>query len=441
MVDLKKKIKSLPTTPGIYLYKDENGVIIYVGKAVNLKRRVKQYFEPIDTLSPKTQQLVSHIASITTIKTVTEFDALLLEANCIRKYQPKYNIIAKDDKSPIYIEITRKEPLPRILLVRKPPKTTNSFIAGPFQSTRIAKSILRSMRRCIPYCTQKRRTGKPCFYTHIGLCDPCPSVIEKMAPSTAKTQRMKEYAWHIKQIIRILNGNIQPVVQELTDRMSFLAHEEKFEEAAIVRDRIGHMQQLLQTHFDPATYLHDMTAIGETVEEETRDLIEALHTTYPEIRTIHKIECVDISNTAGTKPVGSLVVMVDGIIDRAQYRRFEIHDIIGPNDTAMIGQVIQRRLRHPEWPFPDLLVIDGGKGQLHAAVLALQEAQISIPVIGLAKRYESIVVPKTATTSSITIHIRNDRPAIRLLTRIRDESHRFAITYHKHKRAKAFFEK
>ena len=438
MVDFQKKISTLPTTPGIYIYKDSTGTVIYVGKAVNLRRRVKQYFEKKETLSPKTKQLVDMIAHITTTKTITEFDALLLEATLIQKYQPKYNMIAKDDKSPIYIQIPKTEPMPRVTLARKPNEHNSKkiFYAGPFQSTRVAKSILRSIRRCIPFCTQKIRNGKPCFYTHLGLCEPCPSAIEKYDNQTDKKLGIQLYRKNIFRVISILKGNILPIIKELTIEMEARSKIEQFEKAALIRDRIEHMKKLLQTHFDPELYMHDMVTIGETIEREAADLHDILLTAYPNVPEIHKIECIDISNTAGTLPVGSLVVMIDGVIDRAQYRRFTINDSIGPNDTAMIHEVVTRRLKHTEWPFPDLLLIDGGKGQVHAAQLALQQAGVFIPVVGLAKRYESLVLP--IDNKRTLIHMQNDRPAIRLLIRIRDESHRFAVTYHKLKRAKGF---
>lgn len=438
MVDVKKKITTLPTTPGVYIYKDESTAVIYVGKAVNLKRRVHQYFESKKTLSPKTQQLVKQIAGISYIKTVTEFDALLLEANLIQKFQPKYNMIAKDDKSPIYIKIPIHDSLPRITLARKPNNLHDShiFYAGPFQSTRVAKSILRSIRQCVPFCTQKIRNGKPCFYTHIGLCTPCPSYIEKLPTGTEKQQGIKQYKKNISRIIRILKGNIVTIINEYTNEMHKLSLLERYEEATLVRDKIENLRQLLQTHFDPSLYLHDMVAIGETIEQELRDIHSLLHNTYPNLKTIHKIECIDISNTSGSSPVGSLVVMIDGIMDRAQYRKFAIYNIHGPNDTHMIHQVMERRLKHTAWSYPDLLLIDGGKGQVKAALSALTSSNIQIPVIGLAKRYESIVIQKNNSLS--LIHLASTRPALRLLERIRDESHRFAIAFHIKKRAKNF---
>ncbi|MFZ2025025.1 MAG: GIY-YIG nuclease family protein [Microgenomates group bacterium] len=437
MVDFKKKIAELPTTPGIYLYKDNTGIVIYVGKAVNLKRRVKQYFEKRETLSPKTQQLVDHIATVSTVKTITEFDALILEASLIQKFQPKYNMIAKDDKSPIYIAIPTLQSMPRITLARKPETVDKHvFYAGPFQSTRVARSILRSIRRCIPFCTQKIRNGKRCFYTHIGLCNPCPSETEKMQDAQLQKYNVQTYRKNIFRVIRILKGKILPIISELSTEMKLLSEHEQYEQAAVIRDRIEHIKQLLQTHFDPSLYMHDMVTIGETIEQESNDLQNILLSAYPDMQAIHKIECIDISNTSGTLPVGSLVVMVDGIIDRAQYRRFAIRGSTGQNDTAMIHQVVTRRLKHTEWPYPDVLLIDGGKGQVKAAQLALKTAGVSLPVVGLAKRYESLVLP--VRTILTLVHMQNDRPAIRLLERIRDESHRFAITYHKLKRAKDF---
>lgn len=440
MATLKEKITALPTTPGVYLYTDAAKTVIYVGKAVNLRRRVKQYFEKDSSVSLKTRQLVSHIRDICFMKTITEFDALLLEANLIQKYQPKYNSIAKDDKSPIYIRMPIKEEMPRISLVRKPKKTVAEkvFYAGPFQSTRIAGGILRSIRRFIPFCTQKTRNGKPCFYTHIGLCAPCPSEITRMENPAQKRNAMRQYRKNMFRIRRILQGNVLPIVGELEREMKEAARGQQFERAALLRNRINSMRQVLNTHFDPSLYLSDAVAIGETVEGEREDIETLVSYGYPDASAIHKIECIDISNTAGIEPVGSLVVVVDGMIDRSQYRKFKITGIAGQNDTAMIRQVVERRLRHAEWPFPDLLVIDGGKGQVQAAETAVKTMNIPIPVIGLAKRYESVIMRINGMLQ--VLHLSGTRPAVKLLKRIRDESHRFALTFHRAKREKAFLE-
>ena len=439
MDTLSKKVNALPQTPGVYLFSDTSGTIIYVGKAINLRRRVKQYFDHNHTQSPKTQQLVEHITNVRTIQALSEFDALLLESKLIKSYQPKYNIIAKDDTSPIYIHITFEEELPHIYLTRKSrigqDNKKNSWF-GPFQSTRVASSILRSIRRIIPYCTQKQRTGKPCFYTHIGLCDPCPSLIDRLPPSKERTLLVKEYQHHCRQIRDILAGKSKTVQQTVKRSMDLHAKNQLFEQAARERNQLKHLNDLFGAHFDPSMYLSDDHSIGETLETEVTTLIAILAPYYPTCTAIHKIECIDISNTAGTNPVGSLVVLSEGRPDKSSYRRFSITDIKGPNDFAMIAEVVKRRFAHMEWRYPDLLVIDGGSGQVKAAKKVCDAQDIHVPIIGLAKRFETIIIPTGKTVQAI--HLPTTSPAIHLIQRIRDESHRFAITYHRLLRKKAF---
>jgi len=438
MDTLQKIINLLPTTPGVYLYKDASDSVIYIGKAVNLKRRVKQYFNKKHTHSPKTQQLIDHIVAIDHINTITEFDALLLEANLIKTYQPKYNSIAKDDKSPIYISIPFQHSLPTVSLIRKPQTTTDKqhFLAGPFQSTTVARSIMRSIRKCIPFCTQKKRNGHPCFYTHINLCDPCPSEIIGMKDQQQQTKAIQTYRKNMYKIKRILEGHVLSIIKELEHDMEYEAHTNQFEKAAILRDRINHIKQLLGTHFDPSMYVDDAVSIGETLNSEMNDLYSIVKPAYPSCTFPNKIECFDISHTAGSDAVGSLVVLQQGIIDRGQYRKFAIKDIKGSNDTEMMYQVILRRLKHPEWPYPDIILVDGGKGQVTAAERALHDLSLPLPVIGLAKLYESIVL--RINNIMTLIHLDSTRPCIRLLKRIRDESHRFAVSYHRVKRAHTF---
>lgn len=175
----QETLKALPHAPGVYIYRNAEGEIIYIGKAKDLKKRVSQYFQRDDAVGPKTQLLVSQIAGISTIKTASELDALLLEAKLIHDHAPKYNVVLKDDKSPLYILLTLSEPLPHVTTIRRsdlPEKIkTNDALFGPFQSAGVVRSLLRHLRHTIPYCTQNKRTGKPCFYSHIGLCNPCPS--------------------------------------------------------------------------------------------------------------------------------------------------------------------------------------------------------------------------------------------------------------------------
>lgn len=434
-----KSITSLPHNSGVYLYKNSLGVIMYVGKAIDIQKRVRQYFEHSAQLSIKTKQLVDTIATIDHITTISEFDAILLEAKLISTYQPKYNMIAKDDKSPIYIKIPIHDELPIISLVRKSNTNPSSsdILIGPFQSTKVAKQILSTIRSIIPFCRQKIRKGKPCFYTHLGLCSPCPSEIVTFDQSKQK-KYIRLYRTNILLMKNVLLGKSITTMKQLERIMHAYAKNNNFEQAAHIRNQIQHLENLLQTHFDPSLYTASSSDVGETIENELRDLKEILTPYYPTLQTLNRIECVDISQISGTHAVGSLVVLDHGIINTSLYRKFSIHQIEGQNDTKMIQQVITRRFHHPEWEFPNLLIVDGGKGQVKAAYEALFSYSISIPIpiIGLAKRFEHIIVQNSGVFKEI--HIPITRPGVHIIQRIRDESHRFAHQYHVLKRKRAY---
>jgi excinuclease ABC subunit C len=420
-----KTLRKLPHAPGVYIYRDRNGIILYIGKAKDLKKRVSQYFQRDDAIGAKTRILVSQIAHIATIKTTSEFDALLLEAKLIHDNAPKYNVVLKDDKSPLYILLTLSEAFPHVLTMRRsdlPKKIhTQDALFGPFQSATMARSILRQLRHTIPYCTQKRRTGRPCFYSHIGLCNPCPS-----AAGTDK----RVYRRNIFRLKNILSGKSDVVVKELEKDMNTAAGKENFEEAAVLRNHIQNLRGMMQKQYDPMLYMSSDTGAENIFHQELESLRHTLTPYIPHLRGLHRIECIDISNTSGRLATGSLVVLTDGHTDTGEYKRFRIRRVSSPNDPAMIAEVVTRRFSHPEWPAPDLLVIDGGKGQVRAAESA------PVPVIGLAKRFEEIIVPQS--TDWKIIRIPYTSAAIHVLERIRDEAHRFAITYHRLLRKKAF---
>lgn len=432
----------LAHSPGIYIYKNSLGEVIYVGKAKDLRKRVSQYFQRDDVVGPKTALLVSNIASIETIETASEFDALLLEAKLIHDYQPKYNVVLKDDKSPLYILLTTSEELPHVLTMRKsdlPQKITKrDILFGPFQSAHIVRSLLRHLRRSIPYCTQKRRTGKPCFYTHLGLCMPCPSEIADIPQSDKREEMVKTYRANIFRIKSILSGKSSDVMHDLEKEMRKSASENAFEKATFLRNQLQNLHYLLATRYDPTLYISSDSAVGDIYSNELRTLQQALLPYIPEMKLPLRIECMDISNTSGQFATGSMVVLTDGKKDTSQYRHFRIRTKDEPNDFAMMAEVISRRFRHPEWPYPDLLVIDGGKGQVAAAKAAIpSNVEGIIALIGLAKRYEEVIIPISKNEWKV-LRLNLTNPAAHVLERIRDEAHRFAITYHRKLRAAQF---
>jgi excinuclease ABC subunit C len=422
----KETLRKLPHAAGVYLYRGAGGTILYIGKAKDLKKRVSQYFRRDDAIGAKTKILVSQIASIETVQTASEFDALLLEAKLIHDYAPKYNVVLKDDKSPLYVVLTLSEELPHVFMLRRSdlPKKMHKddAVFGPFQSANMVRSLMRQLRHTVPYCTQKRRSGKPCFYAHIGLCNPCPS-----AYGTDKTL----YRLNIFRLKNILSGKSNTVLKDLEKDMNEAAKENRFEEAATLRNHIRNLRGMLSKRYDPMLYMSSDTGVEDIYLTELESLRHLLLPYIPDLRPLHRIECFDISNNGGVYATGSLVVLTDGRKDTSSYKRFRIRSKDVPNDVAMIAEVVTRRFSHTEWPTPDLLVIDGGNGQVAAAIAAT-----SIPVIGLAKRFEEIIIPQREKWKILRLDFTS--PALHVLERIRDEAHRFAITYHRLLRKKAF---
>lgn len=406
-MEVSQALKHLPHRPGVYLFRNSHKHIIYVGKAIDLARRVRSY---------RQTPLFQSIADIELIETTGEFDAITLEAKLIRQFKPKYNAITKDDKSPLYVVFT-SETLPRILILRKTQVAKISGkIFGPFQSARMLRTLMRQLRSIAPYCLQKTRNGKPCFYTHLGLCDPCPSVLAKHGDS----EKMGLYRKNVRRIKNILSGKANIVLTQMEKEMKVFASRQQFEQADRIHKQMQAYYDLLSKHYDPSTYLE--YGVGDVYEQELNDLRNAL-LPHLSVSSLHRIEAIDISNISGNLATGSLVVLTDGRIDKSEYKRFRINTVHGSNDPAMIAEVVNRRFRHPEWPMPDLLVIDGGKAQVRAAKSA------PVPVIGLAKRLEEIIIPKNSGFSIVRLSLSS--PGLHVLQRIRDESHRFALKYHR----------
>jgi excinuclease ABC subunit C len=434
---LKEKVNTLPHRPGVYIYRDIGNHILYVGKAVDLHRRVQQYFQRTSDLPVKIQSMVGQIHSIDIEETPTEFDALLLEAKRIREYQPKYNSIAKDDRSPIYIRIS-KDTLPYVDIGRKPKNKEKKIYRylGPFQSGRTAESILKKIRSSIPFCSLRPRTGRACFYTHLGLCDPCPSVLSKMADTEILRSESARYRKNIRKILSILTGHSSTVIRTMEKEMKQAAKFGKFEDAARIRTEMQMLLHAYQNTYEPFRY---ETEEVDFSKNERDDLVRLLQPIYSSLRAISRIECYDISTIAGTYSVGSMVVNLNGVADKSSYRKFKINSENKQNDVAMMSEVLTRRLKHSEWNFPDLIIVDGGKGQLQEALTLLKNTHLDIPCLGLAKRQEQIIVRNNSKFLTLTLPL--NRPALNLIRRIRDEAHRFAVSYHTLLRKKAFIQK
>jgi len=547
--ELEIKIQNLPQLPGIYQFKDATGKVIYVGKAKNLRNRVRSYFVKSQPPNPKLTALVSKIHDIEVIVTSSEVEALILEANLIKKLKPRYNVNLKDDKSYPYIAITN-EPFPRVFSTRKI-KMDGTRYFGPYTDAYSLKQTLKlirdvfMVRSCKYYIDEeviRKRKIKVCLDYHIKKCGgPCEGLVSK-----------EEYNKMIEQVVQLINGKIDALVKSLKEQMEKLANELRFEEAAILRDKIKALEIYTSKQsvvsFEPID--RDIFAIAHDGEDacavlfkvrdgklvgsqqffmtgvaykEEKEIIETLLKQYylnseyvpseiliPEeieeknpiekwlserknsnvkIRTpenedesrlmsmckinaryhldeyriqkikakekfapgvlielqkeLHldrlprRIECFDISNIQGSDIVASVVVFENGKPKKSEYRKFKIRSISGkPDDFASMEEVIMRRysrILNEGGKMPDLIVIDGGKGQLSSALKSLEKLGIkNQPIIALAKKFEEIYFPNLESPQSLP----KSSPALYLLQRIRNEAHRFAITFHRDVREK-----
>ncbi len=549
-MNLQTKLENLPTNPGVYLMKNDQGEIIYVGKAVNLRNRVRSYFRELKPDQAKTKALVKHIVDLEYIIADNELEALVLECNLIKKYRPKYNINLKDDKTYPFLKITNED-YPQVLVTRKVLKDGARYF-GPYPSVNELRNSLEMIRKIFPFrsCKQKVFTNdRPCLNAHIQMCyAPCVGRISK-----------EEYNEMIEEIALFFEGKQDGLVKRLRKEMEEAAENLDFEQAARLRDQLQGVEQImtqqkavlggdddqdviamarginqccvqiffvrggkivgrenyflrgtddssrgeviasfmkqfyLTSQFVPRhilleTELEEQNILEQwlTEKRESRvylkvpkrgqakelvDLVgrnasEALarqeqEETYQERRTAgvleqlqnalglenlpHRMECYDISNTQGTESVASMVVFVDGKPKKDQYRRFKIRTVDGANDYASLKEVLTRRFKHGLAEqvegekgkfsvFPDVIMMDGGRGQVNIALEVLKELELSIPVCGMVK--DNHHRTRGLYYNNIEVPMDNHSELFLLITRMQDEAHRFAITYHRSLRGK-----
>lgn len=532
-------LKALPNSPGVYQYLDEKGKIIYVGKAKKLKKRVSSYFQKGRYESGKVELLVRKVADIKTINVETEFDALLLENNLIKKLQPKYNINLKDDKTYPWICI-KNEPFPRIFTTRNVIHDGSKYF-GPYASVRMVKTLLDLARQLYPLRTCKHilseqniKKGKfeVCLEYHIKNClGPCEGL-----------QSKEEYSENIQQIQQIIKGNTYSVVKELKKRMADYAGEMQFEKAQFVKEKIELLEKYQSKSTVVSTLIHNVDVFsiitdekagyvnyfkvinGAIIQSHTIELKKKLDETAEELLAFaitdfrqrfesnsHEIivpfgldleipsikitvpqrgdkkhllelsernakyyklekqkqqnlvdperhtkrileqmqkdlrlqslpahiECFDNSNTQGSYPVAAMVVFKNAKPSKSDYRHFNIKTVEGPNDFASMEEVVYRRykrLRDEKQPMPQLVIVDGGKGQLSSAVRSLNELGLrgKITIIGIAKKLEEIYYPE----DPIPLYIDKKSETLKIIQQLRDEAHRFGITHHRKRREK-----
>lgn len=561
MFNIEEELKKLPASPGVYIMHDEKDAIIYVGKAVSLKNRVRQYFQSSRNKTAKIESMVSHIARFEYIITDSEMEALVLECNLIKEHRPKYNTMLVDDKTYPYIKVTVGEDYPRVLFTRMAKKDKSRYF-GPYTSAQAVKDTIELLRKMykIRTCNKSIKEGenndRPCLYYHMKQCDaPCNHYISK-----------EEYGENIKKVIEFLNGNYTDTLKNLTEKMQKASEEMNFEEAIVYRDLIESVKAIAQKQkitdsnklenrdvLALATegedgimqvffirdgkligreHFHMNIPVGETsgqtivsfikqfyagtpfipkelmIQEdiEEQQLLEEwlstkrgqrVHIRVPKKGTkermvelakrnaalvlaqdkerikreegrtigamkeiadllglehINRVEAFDISNISGYNSVGSMIVYEKGKPKNSDYRKFKIKSVEGPDDYASMEEVLTRRFLHGMeekkqmeakklsqelgsfTKFPDLIMMDGGKGQVHIAEKVLNKLQLNIPVCGMVK--DDNHRTRGLYFHDVELPIDTHSEGFRLITRIQDEAHRFAIEFHRSLRSK-----
>jgi excinuclease ABC subunit C len=416
--------KTLPNQPGVYIYKNSQKKIIYIGKAVNLKKRVSQYFQTDRALGYKTSHLVSEISDIDFRVVGSEIEALILESSLIKQYRPKYNSQLKDDKSYIYITFTKDN----FSLIKPAFKSTlnqNDIFYGPFPDSRSVKMLLKTIRHIFPYYSKKHKSKK-CLYCHLGLC---PGV----------NPNPKEYRSNISNIKKILTGNFKKLIKKLTVEMINASKIDNFELAKTRRDQITAVKYVVSGWQNLSHLYQDIELKEDKFQKATAELKLILSPYFPNLSKINRIEAYDISNMGSKYFVGAMTVFQNCKIDSSQYRQFKINTKVTPDDQFMIKEIIYRRLKHHEWDYPDLILVDGGKPQVSAAIQAFESTiynlRSTICILGLAKKQETIVI-KTNKMAGLPadwleINLPKNSPSLQLLQQLRNEAHRFSNRYRK----------
>lgn len=424
--------RHFPTTPGVYLMKDDKGRVIYVGKAVNLRNRAGSYFTRAAEVEHRTAALVGKIRDIDYITTETEVDALLLEARLIKDIQPIFNQELKDDKTFPYLEISIRDDFPRVEFTRKP-SIKGTKLYGPFTSAKKLRATISVLQKIFRFrnCSldiaegdEKWRWFRPCLLHSINQCTaPCNLRISK-----------EEYREDIRRLILFLDGKKDTLLTELRSSMEQAALELKFEKAARIRDELKALESLslrgnLEENAQPEVFYVD-----------PKRGLKGLQKIFQLPAMPRRIEGVDIAHLQGGETVASLVQFIDGLPFKHGYKRFKIKTVSGIDDFASIREVVGRRLSRLQSDgdaFPDVLLIDGGKGQLNSALDGMRALDITPPfTISLAKQDEEIYVPGEAEPRRLSRHSH----ALRLLQYVRDEAHRFAQHYHHILRRKSTFD-
>ena len=414
MSTLHEIARSAPHTPGVYIFR-RGRTPIYIGKAADLKKRLTSYFR--DNTSDKVRRLRTDATALEWIELESEIEALIREADLIKRHSPKYNVLMRDDKSYFYVAFTKEE-FPRVFAVHKTnlDKAKYRQVIGPFTSGSALRSALKILRRIFPYCTCTMPHKRLCLNAQIGRC---PGFCCTGVPTPGQKE---QYADTVKNISAVLSGKRKQLLTQLKSAMRAAVKNQEFERATELRDQAASMENIFG-HRQTLEYTglrRRIHSLWHTMENEIQTLLQT-H------KKISRVEGYDISNISGTAATGSMVVFENGRLAKSKYRKFKIKTVRGANDVASHREVMRRRLTHPEWGMPDLILIDGGKPQLAAVRNVLRPGNDTIFLAALAKREEELYIEggdapvRLDSLSQDTMHF---------FQRIRDESHRFAKKYH-----------
>jgi len=418
------KINRLPKNPGVYSFK-KGAKLLYIGKATNIRERVKNHFQQP---AYRDNLFINQVSKVGYIKTNSEIEALILEANLIKKYQPKYNVVWRDDKNYFFVGVT-KEAFPQIFWTHQTklkPKTYNlkPNYVGPFVDGKALKQTLKVLRKVFPYRSCRVIPKRACLWYHLGRC-PAPCLLRSkiLEVPEIKESLKKEIQRNANSLFEIIRGRKSRVLRELKKEMKAASLSQDFEKAAKIRDQISALEKVL-------AHAKVFEEFYLTQKKNWLQIQKILQQILRTKKSVARIEAYDVSNIQGKLATGAMVTFINGLPDKNFYRKFRIRISGKPDDIAMLKEVLSRRFKHPEWPYPDLVLIDGGIAQLNAARKSKIQNPKSkkIPLIALAKRKNELYIEgqkKPILLKSLPREIFN------LILQLRDEAHRFAISYHR----------
>jgi excinuclease ABC subunit C len=464
-----KEIKKIPETSGVYFFRDKSGKPLYIGKAANLRNRLKSYFDK-NLKNPRLQKMIETSKSIDWQETESEIEALILESQLIKKYRPAFNVMLRDDKQYFFVEFT-KEIFPKVIITHQPtgftqpkslkpsltPKAKPDFI-GPFTDGTSLKTALKLLRQIFPYCTCKQKHNNYCLNYHIGNCLGFCCLKETKVKN--KEEKIKEYMRNIKAIKEVLKGKRASLIKKFEKELRALAKEGKFEQAIKLRDKIEKLKRIFENA--KAISAIKRLELQEGQSDNQEEVLEKLKQSLELENLPRRIEGYDVSNIQGKFASGAMVVFTNGKPDKKEYRKFKIQTAGG--DTGMLSEILIRRFNHPEWPYPDLILIDGGRNQLNAAYSVISRYRKSygramsttpIPIIALTKdtkhkghhiyatpvrssspqrffgpRLRAGEISNGASIKKSALPLNKLPPEVRnLILQIDAEAHRFAIKY------------